>query len=268
MRLVIVGASGRMGLAITRAAQQWPQAQIVAAVDHPSAPAVGQDIGQLAGLEPLGIQVTTDLKAALEKSDVMIDFSSPRATAVNLAACAEQGVAALVGTTGLSLDAERAADLAAKRVPILLAANTSLGVTLLAELVRAAAHALPAEFEIEIHEAHHRDKKDSPSGTALALGRAAAQGRETIFEKVAVSSRVDQKVRGSDEIGFSVVRGGDVVGDHSVMFLGAGERVVLSHQATDRAIFARGALQGAQWLQGKPAGRYAMSEVIGFKPIN
>jgi len=246
MRWVMVGAAGRMGQTITQLASAQPEFQCVGAIDRAADAARG---------------ITTDLASVLPGAQVMIDFSSPTQTAANLARCAEQGVAALVGTTGLSDDVEAAAAAATKRIPVLIAANTSLGVTLLAELVRAAARALPAEFDIEIFEGHHRHKKDAPSGTALALGRAVAAGRGQALDEAAVAPRGAGE-RKIGEIGFSVLRAGDIVGDHAVYFAGEGERLVLQHQATDRSVFARGALQAARWLVGKPAGRYSMMDVI------
>ena len=264
MRLVIVGASGRMGLAIARVAVETAQLQIVGAVDRAEATGYGRDIGELAGVAAQGVKIGSDLSAALAHADVMIDFSAPSATAGNLAAAAAAGVAVLVGTTGLDAQTQAAAAAASQRVPVIVAANTSLGVTLLIELVRAAAHALPDDFDIEIVEGHHRHKKDAPSGTALALGRAAAAGRGVEFDRVAVPARTGgERQRG--EIGFAVVRGGDIVGDHQVTFAGEGERVTLGHQATDRAIFARGAVRAALWLAGRAPGRYEMKDVMSLK---
>lgn len=275
-KILLVGASGRMGLAITRAAAESRRSRIVAAVDRPDdgsgAPVQGRDLGTLAGLAPLGVAVGADLDAALagaagEAPDVMIDFSSPAATAAHLAACARAGVAALVGTTGLGADVEAAARSAAARVPVLIAANTSLGVNLLTELVRAAARALPAEFDIEILDAHHRAKVDAPSGTALALGRAAAAGRG--IDHDAARLPIDrQGARREGGIGYSVVRAGDIVGEHEVVFAAAGERVVLGHIATDRSIFARGALRAADWLAIQPPGRYSMVDFLGIKTVS
>jgi 4-hydroxy-tetrahydrodipicolinate reductase len=250
MRVVIVGAAGRMGCALREALGQSPDVQLVGAIDRETDASRG---------------ISTDLESALGGADVMIDFSSPASTVGNLAACARHGVAALVGTTGLSDEAERAATEASSRIPVLIAANTSLGVTLLIELVRQAARALPADFDIEITEGHHRYKKDAPSGTALALGRAAAEGRGQTLEAVRGAVREGEAPRKSGEIGFSVIRAGDLVGDHVVLFGGEGERITLGHQATDRAIFARGALQAASWLIGRAPGRYRMVDVLGLK---
>lgn len=279
-KILLVGASGRMGLAITRAVADSRELRIVAAVDRPDdglrPPVQGRDLGTLAGLAPLGVTVGADLDAALAARgggagdgaapDVMIDFSSPAATAANLAACARSRVAALVGTTGLGADAEAAAQAAAAHVPVLIAANTSVGVTLLAELVRAAARVLPRDFDIEILDAHHRGKVDAPSGTALALGRAAADGRGIDHDAARLS--VDRNgPRAEGGIGYSVVRAGDIVGEHEVVFAAAGEQLVLGHRATDRSIFARGALQAAAWLAVQPPGRYSMVDFLGLKTI-
>ena len=272
-KILLVGASGRMGLAITRAAAESRQSRIVAAVDRPDdgsgPPVQGRDLGTLAGLAPLGVAVGADIDAALagaagEAPDVMIDFSSPSATAAHLAACARARVAALVGTTGLGADVEVAAQSAAARVPVLVAANTSVGVTVLTELVRAAARALPAEFDIEILDAHHRAKVDAPSGTALALGRAAADGRGVDHD--AARLPIDRHgARPEGGIGYSVVRAGDIVGEHQAVFAAPGERVVLGHIVTDRAVFARGALRAADWLAIQSPGRYSMVDFSGFK---
>lgn len=263
--VVIVGASGRMGRALVQCLAELPAIRLHAAVDRPDSPQQGQDIGTLAGLSPNGIRLSADLPGALRGARVMIDFSDPSATAASLAACANAGVAAFIGTTGQgSTIGAQVAD-AAQRVPVLLAANTSLGVTLLIELVRQVAGALPADFDVEITEAHHRQKKDAPSGTALALARAAAEARGQRLEDVAAVSRNGVAARQPGEIGFSVIRGGDIVGDHSVLFAGTSERIVLVHQATDRLIFARGALRGALWLAAQPPGSYGMRDVLSLK---
>ncbi len=270
MRLLIIGAAGRMGSAIARETQGRDDLHLVGAIDHAGSPAIGRDVGTLAGGAARGVLVSADLDAALESAatrpDVVIDFSAPSATAANLRVCAEQGIAVLVGTTGLGADVDAVAAAAAARVPVLIAPNTSVGVTVLLELVRAAARALPVEHDIEILEAHHRAKRDAPSGTALALGRAAADGRGVTLDSVRLD--VDREgPRPEGGIGFAVLRGGDIVGEHEVRFVAAGEEVSLGHRATDRSIFARGALRAARWLAGQPAGRYSMVDVIGIKTI-
>jgi 4-hydroxy-tetrahydrodipicolinate reductase len=263
-RAVIIGASGRMGQALVRAASELPTVRITAAVASPASRSLGRDAGVLAGMEPLGLAVTSDLAAALAAADVAIDFSQPQATRANIAACRAARKPLLIGTTGFTpepTEVELAA--AAGEIPLLVAPNTSLGAALLTELVRRAARALPTEFDIEIIEAHHRMKRDAPSGTALALARAAGEGRGTALAKAfpdASSRRTGPRLEGA--IGFAVVRGGDIVGEHTVLFAGPGEEVRLSHRAGDRAIFARGALRAALWLRGQPPGRYDMSDIV------
>jgi 4-hydroxy-tetrahydrodipicolinate reductase len=257
VRAAIIGISGRMGLALVRAASESREISVVSAVASPQSAALSKDAGELAGVGRLGVHVTSDLLAALAQADVAIDFSNGAATQGNLAACLRARKPLLVGTTGYPADT----DGAATEIPILVAPNTSLGVTLLIELVRQAAAALPEQFDIEIIEAHHWMKKDAPSGTALALGKAAAEGRRQPLEP----SRRDGAPRQAGEIGFAVVRGGDIVGEHSVLFAGIGESLTLSHRATDRALFARGALRAAAWLQSRAPGRYFMRDLFTHK---
>lgn len=267
VRVVIVGATGRMGCTLVSCAMPMKGLVIAGAVDRPGHPSIGRDVGELAGIGPIGIAVSDSLTAVLPGADVIVDFSDPASTALHLEACAAARVALLVGTTGLPATIESAAAAAAQRVPVLIASNTSLGITLLEALVREAARVLPEDFDIEIVEAHHRLKKDAPSGTALTLGRAAAEGRGQAFDSVAVYGRSGLAPRRIGDIGFSVVRGGDIVGEHDAIFAGTAERVTLSHRATDRAVFARGALHAARWLAAQPAGRYRMADFISFKTI-
>ena len=263
-RAVIIGASGRMGQALVRAACEVPAVRIAGAVASAGSASLGRDAGELAGLEPLGVEVTSDLPAALALADVAIDFSQPHATRGNIAACRTARKPLLIGTTGFAAAlAEPELEAAARDIPLLIAPNTSLGVALLAQLVRQAARALPAEFDIEIIEEHHRMKRDAPSGTALALARAAGEGRGlTATEAISASSAGRTGARREGEIGFAVVRGGDIVGEHTVLFAGPGEELRLSHRASDRAIFARGALRAALWLLRQPPGRYGMSDIV------
>lgn len=264
IRAVLIGASGRMGLAIARASRE-PAAlelRIVGAVASGASGALGRDLGELAGTETLGVAVQSELDAALEQAQVVIDFSHPAALARTLDACRRRRIALLVGTTGLTALQEASLQEAAREIAVLTAANTSLGITVLLELVRRAARALPEEFELEIFEAHHRMKQDAPSGTALALGRAAAEARGQRFEEVAVLARAGAGARRSGEIGFAVSRAGDIVGEHILTFAASGERLVLGHVANDRAIFARGALAAARWLVGQPPGFYGMVDVL------
>lgn len=263
-RAVIVGVSGRMGRALVRVASELPAVRITAAVARAGSASVGRDAGVLAGIEPLGVEVTSDLPAALAVADVAIDFSQPHATRANIAACRAAHTPLLIGTTGFAAElTESELDAAAGDIPLLLAPNTSLGVALLIELVRRAARSLPPEFDVEIIEAHHRTKQDAPSGTALALARAAGEGRGLEAQQALSGACAGGNgPRRQGEIGFAVVRGGDIVGEHTVLFAGSGEELRLSHRAGDRALFARGALRAARWLAGQPAGRYGMGDIV------
>lgn len=267
LRILIMGATGRMGQAIVRAAHaRQDEFRVVGAIASEASAHRGEDVGELAGVGPLGIRIESNPATALPEADVAIDFSQPGAAAANLAACVAAGKPLLIGTTGLPADIVGDLERASQHIPLLAAPNTSLGITLLTELVRKAARTLSLDFDIEIVEAHHRAKKDAPSGTALALGQAAAEERNQRLEDVAVTgNRHSETGRRRGDIGFAVVRGGDIVGNHAVIFAGAGEQLILEHRATDRAIFARGALDAARWLVKQPAGRYSMRDIIGDK---
>jgi 4-hydroxy-tetrahydrodipicolinate reductase len=246
-RTVLIGVTGRMGQAVLRAATAFPLLTISAAIAAPGSTALGRDAGELAGLAALGLRVSGDLSAALAHAQVAIDFSTAGAAQANLAACRAARVPLVLCATGYAPDLEADFTAAAREIPLLIAPNTSVAVTLMAELVRLAARALPAGFKIDIRDIHHRAKRDAPSGTALALGAAAREGQST------------------REIAFESVREGDVVGEHVVRFSGPGEEVSLTHRASDRAIYARGALAAALWLAHQPAGRYGMRDVLGLK---
>jgi 4-hydroxy-tetrahydrodipicolinate reductase len=263
--IAIVGAGGRMGRALVRALDDMPGAVLSAAIEHGGSPLIGQDAAILAGLPACGIAVGTDAAAAFAASTAAIEFSTPGATVTHAALAAKLGIAYIVGTTGLATADEDGLREAAKDIPIVYAANYSVGVTLLNDLVRRAAASLGPDFDIEILEMHHRHKVDAPSGTALALGRAAAAGRGVKLEDVAVRGRdgiTGARERGS--IGFAALRGGDVPGDHTVIYAGDGERLELSHRASGRDIFARGAIRAALWAIGKPPGLYNMRDVLGL----
>jgi 4-hydroxy-tetrahydrodipicolinate reductase len=247
--VVILGAPGRMGTSLLRLLPSFPGLRLHAAVAASGNPAVGRDSGELAGVAPNGIRVRSDAEAALAGAGLALDFSTAAAAPAHVAACALHRVALLLGTTGLGAEMPAILERAAQRIPLLVTANTSLGVAVLQELVRAAAGALGAGFDIQICDAHHAAKLDSPSGTALALGAAAASGGHLAAQR----------------IGYASVRGGDVVGDHEVHFLGQGERLCLSHSATDRSVFARGALRSGSWLAARPPGQYGMGDVLREK---
>ncbi|MBM4163150.1 MAG: 4-hydroxy-tetrahydrodipicolinate reductase [Lentisphaerae bacterium] len=260
--IAILGAAGRMGQMLIRCAARLPELRVTGACERAGHPALGQDAGQIAGTGPLGV-VLADAWPA--DSDVVIDFTFHTAVAANLASAVARRQAVVLGTTGLSDDdKQRVAD-AAQTIPIVFAPNFSLGVNLLLDLVRRAATVLGPAYDAEIVEMHHRLKKDAPSGTALGLAEALAAGRGVDLKDVATYGRegiVGERPRG--EIGIHAVRGGDVIGDHTVLFAADGERVELTHKATSRESFANGALHAALWLPGKPAGRYSMRDVLGL----
>ena len=244
-RIGIIGAGGRMGHAIAEAVAA-SGATLAGGIDR-DGPVIGDH---------------ADAAALAAACDVLIDFSAPAALAANLAAARAAGVPILIGTTGLEPAHHDAIDAAATAIPVLQAANTSLGVNLLARLVRDAAARLGPDWDIEIVEMHHRHKVDAPSGTALLLGRAAAQGRGVPLDDAMRTDRNGAREEGT--IGFATLRGGSVAGDHMVVLAGAGERIELGHRAESRAIFAQGAVKGALWLQGRDAGRYSMDDVLGL----
>jgi 4-hydroxy-tetrahydrodipicolinate reductase len=263
IRLVIAGCGGRMGQALVRLLPQFPAMKLTAAVGSERQAAAHLDSGLQAGAAANGVLIGADLPGALAHADVLIDFSRAEAAAENLRQAVAANVPILLGTTGLDGAAEEQLTAASQRIAVLQAANTSIGVTLLADLVRRAASALGEEFNIEVIEAHHALKRDAPSGTALMLAAAAAAGRNSTLQATRpAAARGSGGARTAAEIGIAVVRGGDVVGDHEIHFLGPGERLVLRHSATDRTLFARGALRAAAWLVGRPAGRYQMADVF------
>jgi 4-hydroxy-tetrahydrodipicolinate reductase len=254
-----------MGLALIRLITANNDAVLAAALTEAGHPTVGRDAGQLAGLDELGVLLTDQLEDALAGCDVAIDFTAPAATAKHAQACAVRGCSLVVGTTGLG-EAELAAlKSASSSVALLYSRNMSIGITVLTELVRQAARLLGPDFDAEISEAHHRAKKDAPSGTALQLGEAVAQARMQNFTEVAVFDRSGLSAgRPAQAIGFASVRAGSIVGDHTVLLASDEEVLELTHRATDRALFARGALRAAAWLKGQPAGLYAMQDVLGL----
>lgn len=261
-RVGVVGAAGRMGAQLVRAVYDATDLRLAAAIARPGSETVGKDAAGLAGLAPSGVLVSGDLRAVINGLDVVIDFSRAEAAGHTADICAAAGVALMVGTTGLGVSAQARLDAAATRVPVLQSANTSLALNVLLDLVERAAGALPVSYDIEIFEAHHRHKVDAPSGTALVLGEAAARGRQEQLPRPPNLTGAQPGARPAGGIGFSVVRGGDVVGEHDVRFLGAGEQLRLTHVATDRAIFARGAVAAAAWLVGRAPGRYRMADFL------
>jgi len=268
MRLIIMGAGGRMGRTLVKAMADTNGFALAGAVETAGSSLLGQDAGVLAGLTPNGIKLTPDLKALLGNADAIIDFTAPSASVAHAALAGQAKVAHVIGTTGLMAEDDAKIAAAAKTTTIVKSGNMSMGVNLLAALVKQVARTLDADFDIEIVEMHHNKKVDAPSGTALLLGKAAAAGRNIELDKRSVRGRDGVTgARKAGDIGFASLRGGTVVGDHSVIFAGPAERIELIHKADDRMIFARGALKAAQWTRGKPPGLYSMTDVLGIKDI-
>lgn len=266
MRLVVIGAAGRMGRTLVSMIKATEGARLHAALEREGSIALGQDAGMLAGAGHLGVAIGSDLAAALDGADGIVDFTAPSTSVALAERAAKAGLVHVIGTTGCSADDDAAIARAAATARIVKSGNMSLGVNLLAGLVAQAARALPAEaFDIEVLEMHHRHKVDAPSGTALLLGQAAAGGRGADLSKVSVRSRDGRTgPRPDGAIGFAALRGGSVVGEHSVLFAGEGERIELVHRAEDRSIFARGALRAALWARGQEPGLYSMQDVLGL----
>jgi len=265
MRIAVLGAGGRMGQALTRALYDTPGCEIAGGIEAEGSSAVGRDLGEIAGLETLGIPIADDPLPLFANVDGVLDFTLPRATVEFAALAAQARIVHVIGTTGFTDEELAKLDAAARHATIVKAGNMSMGVNLLAALTARVAETLGAEFDIEILEMHHRHKRDAPSGTSLMLGEAAASGRAVSLAERSVKTREgDTGPRQEGDIGFAALRGGDVVGEHRVIFAGPGERIELAHIASDRGIFARGAVRGALWARGKPPGLYSMSDVLGL----
>jgi 4-hydroxy-tetrahydrodipicolinate reductase len=264
IRVVVAGAAGRMGQTLIRLLAESNDLVLAGALEAPHHPDLGQDAGVLAGLKPAGVALTDDPLPAIASAHAIIDFTVPKVS-VELAALAAQArIVHVIGTTGFAPADEAKIAAAARHAVIVKSGNMSLGVSLLAALVKKAAKALP-DFDIEIVEMHHRNKVDAPSGTALLLGQAAAEGRDIALEGNSLRGRDGITGKRNDgAIGFASLRGGTVIGEHEVILAGPGERLVLAHVAEDRAIFAQGALAAARWGQGKKPGLYAIADVLGL----
>lgn len=264
-RIAVMGAVGRMGKILIEAVDQADGAKLTAAVDRPDSSLIGADAGELAALGKIGVILAGDLNAVLDQFDVLIDFTHPSVTLKNLEICRQAGKAMVIGTTGFSPEEKQLLSEAAKQIPIVFAANYSVGVNLCLKLLDTAARVLGDEVDIEIIEAHHRHKVDAPSGTALRMGEVVAKALGRDLQKVAVYGREGQTgARERETIGFATVRAGDVVGDHTVLFAADGERVEITHKASSRMTFAKGAVRAALWLQSQPAGLYDMQDVLGL----
>lgn len=266
MKLAVMGAAGRMGRELIRAVHAaHGNAVLAGAIERPGSVALGEDAGQLAGVGKLGVKITDDPLDIVAKVDGILDFTVPAVSVEVAGLAANARIVHILGTTGCGPEHEAAIKAAARHATIVKAGNMSLGVNLLVEITRKVAQALDADFDIEVLEMHHKHKVDAPSGTALMLGQAAADGRGVSLDDTSVRSRdghTGERRRG--DIGFATLRGGNVVGEHSVIFAAEGERVVLSHIATDRGIFARGAVKAALWGRGKGPGLFTMTDVLGL----
>jgi 4-hydroxy-tetrahydrodipicolinate reductase len=265
IRVGIAGCAGRMGQMLLKLLISAPGVLVVGGTERRGSHVLGRDLGALAGGEPLGIIIGDNPEPLFEQSDVVVDFTSPAATVQHAAIAAKTGTAHVIGTTGLDADQMGAISRAAQRVPIVMASNMSLGINLIEQVIEEISRILDTDWDIEVVEMHHRHKVDAPSGTALSLGEAAAKGRGVQLRRVSRRGRdgqVGPRVKG--EIGFSAIRGGDVVGDHTVIFAADGERIEVTHKASSREIFGRGAVKAVLWAAGKRAGLYSMKDVLGF----
>lgn len=266
MKLVVVGAAGRMGQTLIRVIHETPGVELHAAVERESSPFIGRDAGELSGLGPTGVPVTSDALAAFVHADGVIDFTSPKSSVEFATLAAQARIVHIIGTTGCSNEDQAQFEAAARHARVVKSGNMSLGVNLLGVLTKQAARALDGKnWDIEILEMHHKHKVDAPSGTALLLGEAAAQGRDIDLSTNSVRVRDGHTgARETGTIGFATLRGGSVVGDHSVIFAGEGEQVTLVHHAADRSIFARGAISAALWARDQKPGLYSMLDVLGL----
>ncbi len=265
MRIIITGASGRMGRMLVKAVALTTDATLVGATERVASAYIGKDAGLMLGIDALDVDVVDDLNECAE-ADVLIDFTAPEPCLKHAAFVAQKGMAMVVGTTGFDATQQQQLDALLQHSPTVVAANYSVGVNLALNLIQQAASVLNADYDAEIYEAHHKHKVDAPSGTALAMGKALAAGREVDFDEKAVFSR--EGITGAREtgaIGFSVVRGGNIVGDHQAMFISDEERIEINHFAVDRMVFAKGAVRAALWLTHQGAGRYDMQDVLGLK---
>ncbi|HSH72239.1 MAG TPA: 4-hydroxy-tetrahydrodipicolinate reductase [Methylophilaceae bacterium] len=265
LKVVIAGCSGRMGHALLEGVFADPELSLHAALDRADSAQIGRDAGEQFG-RVVGVKISHDISAALSGADVLVDFTRPEPSLQYMAACEQANVKLVIGTTGFNAEQKQQIDAASSKIAIVFAPNMSVGVTLLINLVQAAAKVLAEGYDIEVIEAHHRHKVDAPSGTALRLGEAAAAALGRNLDECAVYGREGVTgERGPSTIGFATVRGGDVVGDHTVLFAGIGERVELTHKASSRATFALGALRAAKFLESKSKGLYDMQDVLGLK---
>ncbi|ABI60171.1 4-hydroxy-tetrahydrodipicolinate reductase [Nitrosomonas eutropha] len=265
LNIAVAGSTGRMGRTIMETIADAQDLRLSAALEQPDSPYLSQDAGGLTGT-PCGVIINSDYASALTGSDVLIDFTRPAGTLTHLAVCRQSGIHMVIGTTGFSAEEKEIIHDAAKDIAIVFAPNMSVGVNILFRLLEVAAKALPAGYDVEIIEAHHRHKVDAPSGTALRMGEVIAQTQGKNLEKVAIYGREGHTgERAADTIGFSTIRGGDIVGDHTALFAGIGERLEITHKASSRKTFATGALHAARFLATKKSGLFDMQDVLGLR---
>ncbi|VUD41134.1 4-hydroxy-tetrahydrodipicolinate reductase [Thalassocella blandensis] len=268
VKIAVTGASGRMGKALVEAVSLAEGAELGAAIVRPDSSLVGADAGEVAGIGKLGVSLAGHIDEVLGDFDVLIDFTSPELTLANITSCAKSQKAMVIGTTGFNESQKRQFDEAIQGIPVCFASNFSTGVNLCFKLLNIAASIVGEDSDIEIVEAHHKHKVDAPSGTALSMGQVVADTLGRDLEKVAVYGREGQEgPRKKETIGFATMRGGDVVGEHTVSFFAEGERVEITHKASSRMSFARGAVRAALWSVGQQAGLYDMQDVLGFKDL-
>ncbi len=266
IHVAITGAAGRMGRYLLDACQQTDEVRCTAASEHPDNALIGADAGELAGIGRLNVPVTADLTPLIDRFDILIDFTRPAATLTHLALCQVAGKALVIGTTGFSVEQKTAIAQAAETIPIVFAPNMSVGVNLCFKLLEMAAQVLSDDVDIEILEAHHRHKVDAPSGTALAMGQVIARTLGRDLAQCAVYGRQGATgERDRSTIGFATVRAGDIVGEHTVLFADVGERIEITHRASNRMTFAKGAIRAAAWLAGRGPGLYVMQDVLGLR---
>ncbi|WP_368084968.1 4-hydroxy-tetrahydrodipicolinate reductase [Vibrio splendidus] len=268
VRIAIAGAAGRMGRNLVKAAHQNSEASVGAGSERPESSLVGVDVGELCGEGRFDVALVDDLSKAIEEFDVIVDFTVPVSTLANIELCKRHGKKLIIGTTGFSEEEKQVIDTASKEMPIVMAPNYSVGVNLVFKLLEKAAKVMGDYCDVEIVEAHHRHKVDAPSGTAIGMGEAIAGAMGNDLNDVAVWSREGiTGERTKDEIGFATIRAGDIIGEHTAMFADIGERVEITHKATDRMTFANGAIKAAVWLNDKPAGFYTMTDVLGLNDL-
>jgi len=266
VRIGVAGAAGRMGSRITALSREYPELKLTGAFERKGHDAVGRDVGLVVGIGETGIKLTDSLEEIIDNADVIVDFTTPGSTRENVKVASRKGKAMVIGTTGFSKDDMKEMEASLKLIPCVMASNMSTGVNLLLRVLQDIAKVLGDEYDIEIIEAHHRLKKDAPSGTALKMAQVVASAINRDLDEVAVYARkglIGERTR--KEIGIQTIRAGDIVGEHTVIFGGLGERIEITHKVSSRDTFARGALKATKWISGKPSGLYDMQDVLGLK---